>query len=169
MPLRRKFHSNPFARFASLLSALLFAGALTSASQTAVTTYHNDNYRTGWNSTETVLTPANVGSSSFGLLFKVKLDDQVDAVPPEESSLFDIVGRDEESRLDAVPPQDGESYLETVLVPVIEGDKHGVRRQKFAGAQRKKVLQLEDGEPALEKRQVAIERRGRGICHADVE
>jgi len=81
MPLRRKFHSNPFARFASLLSALLFAGALTSASQTAVTTYHNDNYRTGWNSTETVLTPANVGSSSFGLLFKVKLDDQVDAQP----------------------------------------------------------------------------------------
>jgi hypothetical protein len=81
MPLRRKLHSNPFARFASLLSALLFAGALTSASQTAVTTYHNDNYRTGWNSTETVLTPANVGSSSFGLLFKVKLDDQVDAQP----------------------------------------------------------------------------------------
>jgi len=81
MPLRRKFHSSPFARFASLLSALLFAGALTSASQTAVTTYHNDNYRTGWNSTETVLTPANVGSSSFGLLFKVKLDDQVDAQP----------------------------------------------------------------------------------------
>lgn len=81
MPLRRQFHSSPFARFASLLSALLFAGALTSASQTAVTTYHNDNYRTGWNSTETVLTPANVGSSSFGLLFKVKLDDQVDAQP----------------------------------------------------------------------------------------
>jgi hypothetical protein len=81
MPLRREFHSNPFARFASLLSALLFAGALTAASQTAVTTYHNDNYRTGWNSTETVLTPANVGSSSFGLLFKVKLDDQVDAQP----------------------------------------------------------------------------------------
>jgi hypothetical protein len=81
MPLRRKFHSSPFARLASLLSALLFAGALTSASQTAVTTYHNDNYRTGWNSTETVLTPANVGSSSFGLLFKVKLDDQVDAQP----------------------------------------------------------------------------------------
>ena len=53
---------------------------MTSVSQTAVT-YHNDNYRTGWNSTETVLTPANVGSSSFGLLFKVKLDDQVDAQP----------------------------------------------------------------------------------------
>jgi hypothetical protein len=81
MPLRRKFYSRPFARLASLLSAFLFAGVLTVASQTAVTTYHNDNYRTGWNSTETVLTPANVGSSSFGLLFKVKLDDQVDAQP----------------------------------------------------------------------------------------
>jgi hypothetical protein len=81
MLFRRKFHFSPFARLASLLSALLFVGALTSASQTAVTTYHNDNYRTGWNSTETVLTPATVGSTSFGLLLKVKLDDQVDAQP----------------------------------------------------------------------------------------
>ncbi len=81
MLLRHKFHFSPFARFASLLSILLFAGVLTAAAQTTVTTYHNDNYRTGWNSTETVLTPANVGSSSFGLLFKVQLDDQVDTQP----------------------------------------------------------------------------------------
>jgi hypothetical protein len=80
-PLRRKAHICGLARFASLLSALLLANALTAAGQTAVTTYHNDNYRTGWNSSETVLTPANVNSSSFGLLFKVALDDQVDAQP----------------------------------------------------------------------------------------
>lgn len=59
--------------------ALLFAGY--GSAQTAVTTYHNDNYRTGWNSTETVLTPTNVASSSFGLLARVTLDDQVDAHP----------------------------------------------------------------------------------------
>jgi len=47
--------------------------------QMAVTTYHNDNRRTGLNSHETILTPANVGSSSFGLLGTVTLDDQVDA------------------------------------------------------------------------------------------
>ena len=37
----------------------------TATAQTAVTTYHNDNYRTGWNSTETVLTPANVSQQFF--------------------------------------------------------------------------------------------------------
>src|SRR5207248_1613095 len=47
----------------------------------AITTYHVDNNRTGWNSHETVLTPANVGSSSFGLLKAVALDDQVDGQP----------------------------------------------------------------------------------------
>lgn len=57
-----------------------FIAALASA-QTAVTTYHNDNYRTGWNSTETILTPTNVASTSFGLLATVPVDDQVDAVP----------------------------------------------------------------------------------------
>lgn len=49
--------------------------------QTAVTTYHYDNNRTGWNSHEAVLTPANVNSTTFGLLHKVTLDDQVDAQP----------------------------------------------------------------------------------------
>ena len=49
--------------------------------QVAVTTYHNDNYRTGWNSGETVLTPANVNAAQFGQLSNVTLDDQVDAQP----------------------------------------------------------------------------------------
>lgn len=49
--------------------------------QVAVSTYHNDNYRTGWNNQETQLTPSNVGGSSFGLLHKVSVDDQVDAQP----------------------------------------------------------------------------------------
>jgi len=51
------------------------------AGQTSVSTYHNDNYRTGWNQQETVLTPANVNSASFGLLQTVTLDDQVDGQP----------------------------------------------------------------------------------------
>jgi hypothetical protein len=49
--------------------------------QTSVTTHHYDNYRTGWNQTETVLTPANVWTPNFGLLYTVLLDDQVDAQP----------------------------------------------------------------------------------------
>ena len=55
--------------------------AVQSLGQTSVTTYHYDNYRTGWNHTETTLTPANVKPGSFGLLKTVHLDDQVDAQP----------------------------------------------------------------------------------------
>lgn len=58
----------------------LLANAL-AAAQTSVTTYHYDNYRTGWNQSETKLTPANVVPGKFGLLGTVSLDDQVDAQP----------------------------------------------------------------------------------------
>jgi hypothetical protein len=82
MPLRLR----PIARRATVCFAcsfwlLLGAVATPAAAQQAVTTYHYDNYRTGWNSIETTLTPSNVGSSSFGLLQTVTLDDQVDAQP----------------------------------------------------------------------------------------
>lgn len=49
--------------------------------QIAVTTYHNDNYRTGLDSAETELTPSNVNATQFGLLASVTVDDQVDAQP----------------------------------------------------------------------------------------
>lgn len=64
-----------------LAAAALGLSAMLAAGQTVVTTYHYNNYRTGWNSTETTLTPANVMSSTFGLLHNVVLDDQVDAQP----------------------------------------------------------------------------------------
>src|SRR5580698_9202736 len=78
MPLR----SNNFSFCSTLaVSALTFFAASLASAQTAITTYHVDNNRTGWNSHETVLTPANVVPSSFGLLKKVTLDDQVDGQP----------------------------------------------------------------------------------------
>src|SRR5215469_8757124 len=46
-----------------------------------VTTHHYDTLRTGWNNEETILTPANVGSSNFGLIATAMLDEQVDAQP----------------------------------------------------------------------------------------
>lgn len=49
--------------------------------QTSITTRHYNNYRTGWNQNETVLTPASVWTPNFGLLHTVLLDDQVDSQP----------------------------------------------------------------------------------------
>ena len=78
MPLRLQ---NFFARVPVAFSALVLFNASLAAAQTAITTYHVDNNRTGWNSQETVLTPTNVGGSSFGILKNVALDDQVDGQP----------------------------------------------------------------------------------------
>jgi hypothetical protein len=46
-----------------------------------VITYHYDNLRTGENTHETTLTPANVNSSKFGLLGAFSVDGHVDAQP----------------------------------------------------------------------------------------
>src|SRR5580658_10106847 len=78
MPLRS---CNSHARAAIAMCVPIVFIASLAAGQTSITTYHVDNNRTGWNSQETVLTPANVGTSSFGLLKTVKLDNQVDAQP----------------------------------------------------------------------------------------
>jgi hypothetical protein len=60
---------------------LLAVFAVASARAQSITTYHYDNYRTGWNQNEASLTPFNVNSSSFGLLHSITLDDQVDTQP----------------------------------------------------------------------------------------
>ncbi len=80
-PLRRNARTHKLAGTAGLVFLFLVANAFRLAAQTSVTTYHNDNYRTGWNSSETVLTPANVNASQFGVLAGAAVDDQVDAQP----------------------------------------------------------------------------------------
>ena len=53
----------------------------TGTTGTNVTTYHNDNARSGQNLGETILTPSNVNSSTFGKLFVISVDGKVDAEP----------------------------------------------------------------------------------------
>src|SRR6266852_5136178 len=49
--------------------------------QTAVVTGHYDNFRTGANTNETILTPANVNSSQFGELARLAVDGCIFAQP----------------------------------------------------------------------------------------
>jgi hypothetical protein len=70
-----------YFRYGACLVLQTLIGALLVPAQTAVTTYRYDNNRTGWNPNETVLTPANVNTKSFGLLQTVPLDAQVDGQP----------------------------------------------------------------------------------------
>lgn len=67
------------ATFVSTLLTLLLA--VSSRAQTSVVTAHNDIGRTGQNTSETILTPANVNATAFGKLFSYPVDGQTYAQP----------------------------------------------------------------------------------------
>jgi hypothetical protein len=73
--------SRPLRSALAAAAILSLAARVTPSHATNVTTYHYDNLRTGWDQSETALTPATVASAAFGLLHQVTVDEQVDAQP----------------------------------------------------------------------------------------
>ncbi len=69
-----------FLSFSAICALILALGTVHSGNA-QVLTYHNDNTRSGQNTYETTLTPANVQSSTFGLLNFYAVDGKVDAEP----------------------------------------------------------------------------------------
>jgi hypothetical protein len=73
-------HLGKLLQAAAIFGSALGSEALLDA-QPSVLTWHNDSARTGQNVQETILTPANVNSSTFGKLFVMNVDGKVDAQP----------------------------------------------------------------------------------------
>ncbi len=95
-----------------------------SQAQVSVTTYHNDNARTGQNTQETILTPSNVNSQNFGKLFALTLDGTVYAQPLILANLS-IGGSThnvayvatEHDSVYAIDADNGTIYAQTSLIP----------------------------------------------------
>src|SRR5579863_2865457 len=64
-----------------ICAGLLLLAAVAAALATDVTTYHNDNLRSGQNLNETILTKSNVNATSFGKLAFLPVDGIIDAEP----------------------------------------------------------------------------------------
>src|ERR1017187_9811481 len=113
-------------RIATVLLTLLAVGLMPrSHAQVSVLTYHNDNFRTGANTNETILTPANVSSNIFKRLFTRSVDGYVYAQPlvaadvnlPRVGSRNVVYVATEHDSLYAFDATSGRSYWHKTLLP----------------------------------------------------
>ena len=63
------------------LGLLLSCSILPASAQVNVLTQHNDNFRSGSNTAETILTPANVNATTFGTIGSLPVDGMIAAQP----------------------------------------------------------------------------------------
>jgi outer membrane protein assembly factor BamB len=93
--------------------------------QVSVLTWHNDSARSGQNLLETILSPSNVNSSSFGKLFTVTVDGKVDAQPlyvpalaiPSQGTHNVLYIATENGSLYAVDADNGSQLWQKSLIP----------------------------------------------------
>jgi hypothetical protein len=72
---------NSLGSATSVAATLTIGTATAGGSNVDVVTYHYDNMRSGGNTNETVLSPTNVNSTTFGLLGSFTVDGKVDGQP----------------------------------------------------------------------------------------
>ena len=87
-----RIRSGSFSHRSRLLALFILFGVFPCSAQTNVLTYHNDNARTGQYLNETILTPGNVNSNSFGKIGFLNVDGKVDAQPLYLSNV-NVAGR----------------------------------------------------------------------------
>ncbi len=116
----------------TLSFSLIIFGTLAQAS---VLTYHNDNFRTGQNLGEKILTPANVNAATFGKLLNLAVDGKVDAQPlvADPITMAGITNRTvvyaetEHDSVYAFDAQTGQQYWHVTMLKAGEtpSDDHG--------------------------------------------